>query len=263
MPELTTAPVDTPVLTDRVYFNDLSETPDALNQCELTALQTLLSPATASTTEVLTGTDTAKSVTPNALAALWEQGSNIASAGTISVGEGGMFHVTGTTTITDIDPATDKAGRAFWLIFDGVLTLTHNASTLILPSGGNIATVAGDAALFISEGSDAVRCVYYRGRFSTITTSSNISCGNVVAAAGAFYIGPLTGAPIVDSNSNIIRIRDAAGSAGAALLMLERTAPAAPGANSGHIWFQDNGAGKTQLMVQFPTGAAIQLSIEP
>lgn len=116
---------------------------------------------TSNTTEVLTGTDTVKIVTPDALAALWEQGSDIASAGTIAIGEGGYFNVTGTTTITDIDPSTDKAGRTFRLKFADALTLTHNATTLILPSGANITTATGDVATFVSEGSDAVRCVDY------------------------------------------------------------------------------------------------------
>lgn len=115
----------------------------------------------ASTTEVLTGTDTSKGVTSDALAALWEQGSDVASSGTISLGEGGYFFITGTTTITDIDFATDKAGREAWVKFAGALTLTHNASTLILPGGANITTAAGDTACFKSEGSDVVRCVSY------------------------------------------------------------------------------------------------------
>jgi hypothetical protein len=116
----------------------------------------------ATTAEVLTGTATDRAVTPDALAALWEQGSDIASAGTISVGEGGYFNVTGTTTITDVDFATDKAGRAAVVKFAGALTLTHNATTLILPTGANITTAAGDTACFISEGSDNVRCVWYQ-----------------------------------------------------------------------------------------------------
>lgn len=116
---------------------------------------------TASTTEVLTGTDAAKSVTPAALAALWTQGTDVASAATVSLGEGGYFKITGTTTITDIDFATDKAGRVGWVQFSGALTLTHNASTLILPGGANITTAAGDVACFISEGSDVVRCAVY------------------------------------------------------------------------------------------------------
>lgn len=116
----------------------------------------------ASTTEQLTGTDATKLATPDSVAALWEQGSDVASAGTVSLGEGGYFVITGTTTITDIDFATDKAGRKAWVKFAGALTLTHNASTLILPGGASITTAAGDTACFVSEGSDVVRCVAYQ-----------------------------------------------------------------------------------------------------
>lgn len=115
----------------------------------------------ATTTEVLTGTDTSRAVTPDSLAALWEQGSDVASAGTISLGEGGYFNITGTTTITDIDLGTDKAGRTVWLKFADALTLTHSGTTLILPGGASITTAAGDTACFVSEGSDVVRCVSY------------------------------------------------------------------------------------------------------
>lgn len=128
----------------------------------------------ASTTEVLTGTDSAKGVTPDSLAALWEQGSDVASAATVSLGEGGYFKITGTTTITDIDFATDKAGRVAWLKFAAALTLTHNSSTLILPTGANITTAAGDTACFVSEGTDAVRCVaYQRASGAALTGSSS------------------------------------------------------------------------------------------
>jgi hypothetical protein len=115
----------------------------------------------ASTTEQLTGTDTAKGSTSDSVAALWEQGADVASAGTASLGEGGYFNITGTTTITDIDFGTDKAGRKAWVKFAGILTLTHNSSTLILPTAANIVTAAGDTACFVSEGSDVVRCVAY------------------------------------------------------------------------------------------------------
>jgi hypothetical protein len=43
----------------------------------------------------------------------------------------------------------------------------------------------------------------------------------------------------------------------------EQTAPSAPAANGYRIFAQDNGAGKTQLMVIFASGAAQQLAIEP
>ena len=115
----------------------------------------------ASTTDVLTGTDTTKAASPDALAALWEQGTDVASAATVTLGEGGYFRITGSTAITDIDFATDKPGRKAWVRFAGTLTLTHNATTLILPTGANITTAAGDMALFVSEGSDVVRCLAY------------------------------------------------------------------------------------------------------
>jgi hypothetical protein len=39
--------------------------------------------------------------------------------------------------------------------------------------------------------------------------------------------------------------------------------PAAPAANKARLFAVDNGAGKTRLMVRFPTGASVELAIEP
>jgi hypothetical protein len=50
---------------------------------------------------------------------------------------------------------------------------------------------------------------------------------------------------------------------GSVLGFTEIAAPAAPAANEAIVFVQDNGAGKTRLMVQFATGAAIQLAIQP
>ncbi|MEV5031652.1 hypothetical protein MRBLMC3_000835 [Sphingobium sp. LMC3-1-1.1] len=148
-------------------------------------LVSALTGATASTTEVLTGADSSKLATPDAIAALWEQGSDVASAGTVSLGEGGYFHITGTTTITDIDFATDKAGRTAWVKFAGALTLTHNASTLILPGGASITTAAGDTACFVSEGSDVVRCVAYQ------------KANGQAVSGGSSYSGGVQSTPIL------------------------------------------------------------------
>ena len=118
--------------------------------------------ATATAAEAIAATDASKFVTPAALKPFGRQGANIASAGTITVtDDGDYFHVTGTTTITDIDMTTDATGREFTLVFDGVLTLTHNATTLILPGGVSVNTAAGDTFTFRSEGSDVVRCTGY------------------------------------------------------------------------------------------------------
>lgn len=85
----------------------------------------------------------------------------VASAGTVDIGaeESNTLSVSGTTTITSLGSA--GAGVYRWLVFEGVLTLTHNATSLILPGGANITTAAGDAGLFFSLGGGNWRCLHY------------------------------------------------------------------------------------------------------
>lgn len=87
---------------------------------------------------------------------------DIASAATADIGAaaGNLVHITGTTTITAL--GTVQAGTRRKVVFDGILTLTHHATSLILPTGANIATAAGDIAEFISEGSGNWRCAAYQ-----------------------------------------------------------------------------------------------------
>jgi len=105
----------------------------------------------ATVSEVLTGTSTAKAVTPDSLAGLWQRGADIASASTLSLpsGGGGVFTVTGTTGITGISSA--QGGRSVRLRFAGSLVLTHNGSSFILPGAQNITVSAGDVAHFIND----------------------------------------------------------------------------------------------------------------
>src|SRR5581483_12015091 len=68
------------------------------------------------------------------------KGANIASASTIDLGAatGTFVDVTGTTTITAI--ASAAAGVERTVRFTGVLTLTYNATSLVLPTAQNITT---------------------------------------------------------------------------------------------------------------------------
>lgn len=87
------------------------------------------------------------------------KGADVASAAALNIGEDGhYFHVTGTTTITSIE--TRLSGQIVVLEFDGALTLTHNATSLILRGGVNVTTVAGDIFAFASEGSGNWREVW-------------------------------------------------------------------------------------------------------
>lgn len=84
---------------------------------------------------------------------------DIASAATTAIGgvNSGNVRITGTTTITSF--GTIAAGVARIVRFAGALTLTHNATSLILPGGVNITTAAGDTleALSLGAGNWVVR----------------------------------------------------------------------------------------------------------
>lgn len=90
------------------------------------------------------------------------QGTAIASATTTDIGaaNGRYVHITGTTTITGL--GTKTAGVVRILTFDGILTLTYNATSLILPGLADITTAAGDTAIMVSEGSGNWRCADYQ-----------------------------------------------------------------------------------------------------
>lgn len=90
------------------------------------------------------------------------KGSDIASASTTDIGAATaeFVDVTGTTTITAL--GTIAAGIERTVRFTGALTLTHNATSLILPGAANITTVANDTAIFRSLGSGNWLCVSYK-----------------------------------------------------------------------------------------------------
>tara|TARA_R110000751_G_scaffold84228_3_gene168647 strand:- start:279 stop:1904 length:1626 start_codon:yes stop_codon:yes gene_type:complete len=91
----------------------------------------------------------------------WSKGADVASATALPVlTDGNYFDVTGTTTVTSID-ATGGPGTLIKLHFDGILTLTHHATDLILPGGANITTAAGDEAEFVEYAAGDYRCTSY------------------------------------------------------------------------------------------------------
>jgi hypothetical protein len=95
-----------------------------------------------------------------------------------------MHDITGTSTITGFD--TVRAG--IWKIvkFEGALTLTHNATNLILPGAANVTTADGDIAIFFSEGSGNWRCVsYFRAANQPVQDTSATVKGVVELATDA------------------------------------------------------------------------------
>jgi len=114
----------------------------------------------------------------------WSKGADVASATALPVlTDGNYFDVTGTTTITSIN--TTAVGTVIKLHFDGILTLTHDATNLILPSAANITTAAGDEFEFLEYASGDYRCTAYvlaSGR--AVITTESVTDQEVVVTTG-------------------------------------------------------------------------------
>lgn len=120
----------------------------------------------------------------------------LSSAATVNIGAAAAntLSISGTTTITAFDTLASGAERL--LEFQGSLTLTHNATSLILPTGANIVTAAGDVASFVSLGSGNWRCTNYSrasgqalassGALTNFTDTLNSSTPNATVPVATF-----------------------------------------------------------------------------
>lgn len=116
---------------------------------------------------------------------------NIASASTTTLG--GSFaaapayvSISGTTTINSFGSAA-IIGQVFFLTFQAALTLTYNATSMILPGQVNIGTAANDVAVFVYLGSGNWRCIVYQPVATLIGAISTINgafiTNNVISPA--------------------------------------------------------------------------------
>lgn len=116
------------------------------------------------------------------LDALTTKGADIASATTTDIGAatGESVTITGTTTITGL--GTKTAGVLRFVTFSGALILTHNATSLILPTAANITTATGDTAIFQSLGSGNWKCLNYARASGAALTGSTTGVDPVAFA---------------------------------------------------------------------------------
>lgn len=102
------------------------------------------------------------------------------------------LRITGTTTITGFGTVANGTSRE--LRFAGALMLTHNVTSLILPSAANITTAAGDTATAISLGSgNWVVTAFQRAAtlpFLNSTATARV-LGRLTAGTGAIEEIPL------------------------------------------------------------------------
>lgn len=133
----------------------------------------------------------------------WAKGADVASATALALGtDGNSFDVTGTTTITSIG----TLGVGTWAIihFDGILTLTHDATDLVLPNGEDITTAAGDIAIFYEYATGDWRLASYQRAAVPVDGLPDIS-----VQPGALSVGTDT-AHEIDIAAGTWRAQDAA-----------------------------------------------------
>lgn len=118
---------------------------------------------------------------------------DIASAATTDIGAAASpnVRITGTTGITSL--GTVAAGTRRFVSFAGALTLTHNASSLILPGAANITTAAGDNMVARSLGSGNWVIESYT-RAAALPALQGLITGSGLTVATARVLGRVTAA---------------------------------------------------------------------
>lgn len=148
----------------------------------------------------------AQTMSMSSAAINFAKGSDIASATTTDIGgmTGNYGDVTGTTTITGL--GTVQAGTFRIVRFTGALTLTHNGTSLLLPTAANITTVANDVAGFVSLGSGNWKCVWYQrydGTALVSATASTALSGSVIQVVNTQTGAVATGTTTLPNDDTI------------------------------------------------------------
>lgn len=158
---------------------------------------------------------------------------DIASAPTTDIGAATSpnVRITGTTTITSL--GTAPAGVRRFLAFAAALTLTHNATSLILPGAANVTTAAGDTAVARSLGSGNWMMESY-ARAATLPFLNSMATGRLLgrtdAGAGAtqeisiggglsLASGVLTGPSLPQAAGGVGNVAAIGGGSGAAAVL--------------------------------------------
>lgn len=117
------------------------------------------------------------------------KGADIASAATVDLGAatGSYVSISGSTgPITSF--GTIAAGVTRFVTFASTPTITHNATSLILPGGADITAAAGDSLAAVSLGSGNWRVLFYSKAsglpVSTPADAYSIKTANYTAVAG-------------------------------------------------------------------------------
>jgi hypothetical protein len=212
----------------------------------------------------------------------------IDSAGTPISGGGYAFF--------ELDDITTGLGPVNTWSYTGAVTAlpavtTNRAALLITGSHGtnnysNLSTV--DDSFTVATATASRQFIAYRYAATGVTTAADVDwagsseTGDAIMFAVYLVPATITGTSIfgedgtvaglsrvhllnLDGVTRTVSDEDFEGSAvlGGNLSLIEQAGPPNAVANTARIWAEDNGSGKTRLMVQFGSGSAVQIAIEP
>jgi len=122
----------------------------------------------------------------------------IASASTTDLGSVASHNiqVTGTTTVNSFGTSATTRNPLYQVTFAGALTLTYNATSMILPGGASISTAANDTALALYLGSGNWQVLYYIRAASNPTPRPT--------NAGQLQLSSSTVVKLVPFNGNLV-----------------------------------------------------------
>jgi hypothetical protein len=130
----------------------------------------------------------------------WFKGADIASASNLLlIEDGNVFDVTGTT---NIDTLADLGGTGAIVIlrFTAVLTINNSAANLILPSGANIITAAGDHGIFVNYASGDWRCISYEKIDGRALIDGGGGSGTITGSGTDNYIPRINGTTAIENS---------------------------------------------------------------
>lgn len=139
----------------------------------------------------------------------------IASAATCDLGAltALLAQITGTTTITSFGSSASTARPVYLVRFSGSLTLTYNATSLILPGGANITTASGDAAVMLYLGGGNWRCLSYdRADGKVLPAAMADAAAAKAGSSSSLAVNPASLAAAIQSGS-MLYAADSSGTA--------------------------------------------------
>jgi len=183
------------------------------------------------------------------------------SAATTSLNVAQTWNTSGTPTAVKLN-VTDTASNAASLLMD--LQVGGTSKFSVDKSGKVTFTTTGNlyatsSNISIVDGSSVAQINFNTQSANGLRVASDRPIGFTSGSAN----GSAPDVTLRRVAAGILGVRSGAITDAGALSFIEQTAPAAPATNGVYIYAQDNGAGKTQLMARFATGAAVQIAIEP